>query len=365
MIETKQGSAKEKRSQDSSPERIALLSSEMAEKVGKAITEIGDVNDTARLLSFNAQIEAARAGGSSGAAFAVVATAMQELSGKTADVAKRMASETGEAMAELREISGALATHVRGTRLSDLALTNIDLIDRNLYERSCDVRWWATDSSCVDALADPGKETADYCSRRLGVILNSYTVYKDLVLCNLDGKVIANGSPRQYKSVGHDCSGSQWFREALAHSSGEEFGFQAVHASALVSGQRILAYSCGVREKGDAKGRLLGVLGILFDWDSLAQNIVHNTPIDPADVARSRVCIIDSEGEVLADSKDRQLEERLELPDQKRLLSEKKNFVIVRQDGKLRCIAHAHAPGYETYSTGWHSVIIQDLIEGK
>ena len=30
-------------------------------------------------------------------------------------------------------------------------LTNIDLIDRNLYERSCDVRWWATDSSVVDA----------------------------------------------------------------------------------------------------------------------------------------------------------------------------------------------------------------------
>lgn len=364
-MDLKQGQNTEKRSQDSSPERIALLSTEMAEKVGKAITEIGDVNDTARLLSFNAQIEAARAGGSSGAAFAVVATAMQELSGKTADVAKRMASETGEAMAELREIGGALATQVRGTRLSDLALTNIDLIDRNLYERSCDVRWWATDSSCVDALSSPSKESADYCCKRLGVILNSYTVYIDLVLCNLSGKVVANGRPRQYQSTGHDCSSYQWFKEAVGQKSGEEFGFQGVHASNLVHNKRILAYSCGVREKGDADGKLLGVLGILFNWDSLAQTIVHNTPIDPADMARSRVCIIDGEGLVLADSRDRQLEDRLQLPDHKRLLTEKKNFVIVRQDGKLRCIAHAQAPGYETYSTGWHSVIIQDLNEGK
>lgn len=36
--------------------------------------------------------------------------------------------------------------------MTDLALNVVDLIDRNLYERSCDVRWWATDSAVVQAL---------------------------------------------------------------------------------------------------------------------------------------------------------------------------------------------------------------------
>ena len=32
----------------------------------------------------------------------------------------------------------------------DLAVSDMD---RNLYERSCDVRWWATDAAVVDAIA--------------------------------------------------------------------------------------------------------------------------------------------------------------------------------------------------------------------
>ena len=35
----------------------------------------------------------------------------------------------------------------------DLALNAIEFIDRNLYERTCDVRWWATDSAVVDCVA--------------------------------------------------------------------------------------------------------------------------------------------------------------------------------------------------------------------
>ena len=59
------------------------------------------------------------------------------------------------ALKKINDFSSILSNQVRGTRLSDLALNNIDLIDRNLYERSCDVRWWATDSSIWHACSDP------------------------------------------------------------------------------------------------------------------------------------------------------------------------------------------------------------------
>ena len=40
----------------------------------------------------------------------------------------------------------------------------IDLIDRNLYERTCDVRWWATDSAMVAAAAEKGYATGAFAS---------------------------------------------------------------------------------------------------------------------------------------------------------------------------------------------------------
>jgi hypothetical protein len=331
----------------------------LAAQVRRATEDIAKINDRTRLLSFNARIEAARAGGSAALAFGVVASAIRDLSEKTSVVADGMASDTRDAIGELTRISKTLATHVRGTRLSDLALTNIELIDRNLYERSCDVRWWATDSSMVDALAAKTPDAYRFCSERLGVILNSYTVYLDLVVCDLAGTVVANGRPRRYPSTGMSCAGAPWFTAALATSSGEEFGFQGLHESPLVDGQRALVYSCCVRENGDAHGAPRGVLGILFDWDALAQTIVHDTPLPPDEKARTRVCIVDDAGLVLADTRGRALRETIPVADLAAVFRQKKGFTQARYEGVPCCIAHAASPGYETYATGWHALILQ------
>jgi hypothetical protein len=47
-------------------------------------------------------------------------------------------------------------------------LNAIEIIDRNLYERTCDVRWWATDSAVVAcAMAGDGRGGGRYASERL------------------------------------------------------------------------------------------------------------------------------------------------------------------------------------------------------
>ncbi len=347
-------------SDTSSPERIADLAKELSHKLVRAFGRIQTINDQSRILSLNAQIEAQRSG-SAGAAFGVVAAEMRQLSTATTVVAGQVSKKVHTAISELQGISESLATNVRGTRLSDLALTNIDLIDRNLYERSCDCRWWATDSSLVTALSTRAPSDCEYASMRLGQILDSYTVYLDLVLANLDGAIVANGRPRQYNSAGTRHSDSAWFRTAKTSASGAEFGFQTAHVSSLVGGQRALVYSCGVREGSDVNGQLLGVLGIVFNWDALAQTIVMNCPLAADERQRSRVCIVDDRGLVLADSKNEQLGSRLEIHNQDELFAGKKDFVITTVGGKKCIVAHAAAPGFETYSTGWHSVIILEL----
>lgn len=341
-------------------ERVAELSEILASKVESAIGEIERLNGQTHMIAINARIEASRAG-MAGKAFSVVAEQMNDLSTKIGIVSKKMRNESRDSIEELGNLIKTQATEVRGTRLSDLALTNIDLIDRNLYERSCDVRWWATDDRIVSALLKKTKESYDLASRGLGIILNSYTVYYDLVLCDSDGNIVANGRPEQYRSVGMNVKDAEWFSSAMKTSSGKEFGFQTVSNCPMVDDDLALVFSCTVRGQGDQTGNILGVLGAVFRWQDLAEKIVKGSMISGDEKESTRICIVDGMGLVVADSNDLMLKERIEFSGMRDLFEQKKGFVVSEYQDEMCCIAHAFSPGYETYSTKWHSLIIQKL----
>jgi len=322
-----------------------------------AILEIHGVNAETKVLALNARIEAARAG-QFGAAFGVVAEEIQVLSDKTSKIADQMARRTREKTAEYTEM---IDRRIRGTRLSDLALVNIDLIDRNLYERTCDVRWWATDGSLVDALTSETEQSREFASHRLGVILSAYTVYHDLVLCDCDGRIVANGRPEKYTNVGFNESSSDWFRAAMATGSGDEYGFQSAHQSPIVSHQPSLIYSCAVREGANARGKKIGVLGIVFDWMGLAQPILENIPVDASEKSTTCAYILDRQGCILASNRETGIGQRLDLREMDRLRNTEKGFFVTDIGGRRVCVGHAQAPGFETYSTGWLSVVTQPI----
>src|SRR4051812_23909272 len=204
----------------STPERISKLSTELARCIASSGNEIDQINLQTRLLSFNAQIEAARAG-AAGTSFAVVGQEMVSLSHRTAGAAAHLRSQSQGLVDELTGISQRLSVDVRGTRLADLALVNIDLIDRNLYERSCDCRWWATDAAMVDALTTPSAAAARHASEPLAVILKAYTVYFDIVLADRHGQIIANGRPENFRSAGTSHAKSAWFQTGLGCKTGD------------------------------------------------------------------------------------------------------------------------------------------------
>ncbi len=336
---------------------IVRLVHDLNHTMSRAITEIALVNSRTKLLALNARIEAARAG-QFGASFGVVAAEMQKLAGNTAEAADQLDSTTRPTIDRLLNV---ISLSVRGNRLSDMALVNIDLIDRNLYERSCDVRWWATDSSVVDALSAGDGSSIDHACNRLGTILNSYTVYWDLVLCDLEGRVIANGRPDQFHSQQMLVDDSQWFRGAMATRSGEQFAFEASLRCPLVNGESALIYSAAVREGGEALGRPLGVLGIVFNWSSLAESVMRNTPIASSERHGTRIMIVDADGQVMADSNISHRMECVPSAWMEAMRQEPKGYCQISIGGQPHCLAFADSPGYETYSTGWKSMILQAL----
>src|SRR5262245_49922894 len=120
---------------------ILKLALEVSRVTGEKISEIETIMRQTRLLALNARIEAGRAG-SAGAAFGVVAQEMSAVSSHITEVAQALRASVQANAAQIETAGAEMLTSFRGARFQDIALNAIEIMDRNLYERSCDVRWW-------------------------------------------------------------------------------------------------------------------------------------------------------------------------------------------------------------------------------
>lgn len=337
------------------PERIVMLSERIGAIAGQKITQINSVTNETKILALNALIEAARAG-EAGRGFSVVASEVKAVSERIREIAGALSSELAGSIAELTGLGRQMADQVRGQRLIDQALNMIEIIDRNLYERSCDVRWWATDAAVVGALEEPNTANATHASARLGVILRSYTVYLDLWVADAEGRVVANGRPDRYpNAIGTDVSREAWFRAAMATSSGDDYTAINVEAAAALNGAQVATYATAVRAGGQTHGRALGALGIFFDWKPQAESVVNGVRLNENERSRTRCLLVDGQHRVIAASDGRGiLTENLGLS----IKAHARDGHYV--DGKGAMIGFALTPGYETYrGLGWYGVMVQ------
>lgn len=332
------------------PERVVALSEQVSAIATGRVDEIRRVTKLTTILGVNASIEAAR---SNNAGFAVVAEEVRKVSEQIESLADSLHRELDAKTGELQSLGQKLVADIRGSRLADLSLGMIDIVDRNLYERSCDVRWWATDSAmvaCANAADDANRA---YASSRLGVILDSYTVYLDLWVADMGGRVLANGRPRQYAVQGRNVSGEEWFQRGAKTMSGEEFVACDVANQEGLGGAAVATYSAAIREEGRTHGRPIGVLGIFFDWDKQSQVVVDSVRMTDAERARSRCMIVNREHKVIACNRRSELGKTVPLQTQGKAMGS-----YSQPGGNL--VGFALTPGYETYQgLGWYGVIEQ------
>ncbi len=336
------------------PERILALSREVSKLTRKNVDELQRVTGRTKILALNSQIEAARAG-QAGRGFSVVAKEIGEFSGDVNKIADGLREALGTRLSELDRLGTQLVASVRGTRLADLSLNMIEIIDRNLYERSCDVRWWATDSAVVDCVADPATERRQFASRRLSVILDSYTVYLDLWVLDAKGTVLSNGRPARYPdAVGRRMADATWFRQAMATSDGTQYAVADIATSDALGGRSVATYAAAIREGGEAHGAVTGVLAIFFDWQDQSQTVVDGVRLLDGERDRTRRLILDAKHRVLAASDRRGvLTEVFPLQTQGKTIG---NY----DDGEGNVVGFSLTPGYETYAgLGWYGVIVQ------
>ncbi len=190
-------------------------------------------------------------------------------------ITKTGSSTTGKMELLLSEMSSDMLNQTLKA-LVNLSKQAIELIDRNLFERAADVRWWSSDFVFCEALKNTETENYDTVSKRLAVINSSYSMYRDLVIVDSNGRIVANSKlENRDKLKGVSVSDQSWFRQGMQISKSVQFGVQDVCNSDLESEKTSLIYSGGILENGQRIGKALGVLGIFFDWEALAHPILE------------------------------------------------------------------------------------------
>ncbi len=335
---------------EKSPDGIASVIDGITSELQKYGSMNHQVVTQTKMLALNAVIEAARAG-EAGRGFAVVAQEVQRLADQQAEKSQIFQREVQARIAQSRSMVNTLEAR----RLTDLAESLVQLIVRNLYERTADVRWWATDSSLWQALEDPTPEKLAHAAARLSVIHRYYTVYSDLVLVDARGRGVASANAASRSRVaGIDYHSADWFTRAIRTRSGDEYVTDEVRPSRSQAGRQVLIYGTAVRAGGLTSGKALGALGVYFDWEAQGATIVANEiALSAAEKARTNVLLLDGRNRVIATTRPDMLFQTFPLADTG---SAKGNYVD--HNGDLVAFSRTH--GYQEYDgLGWSGVIIQ------
>ncbi|MCE2657399.1 MAG: methyl-accepting chemotaxis protein [Rubrivivax sp.] len=338
------------------PHHIIEASHRIGQIAAQKIAQIQRINRATSYLALNALIEASRAG-AAGDGFGVVAREVKQVSGQINQLSRELSADLSAQIKHLMSLGDLVLARLQeqqGRRLADLSLNMIDIIDRNLYERSCDVRWWATDGAVVDALQDTSPQTSRHASNRLGVILDSYTVYLDLWVIDAQGRVVSTGRPDRYhRAPGANVRGQPWFDRAMHTRDGQSFVATDIETNPWLDESQVATYSTAIRRDGAVNGEVLGVLAIFFDWQTQSKAVIDAVKFDEDEKPRARALLLDARHRVIASSDGEGiLEETLELKRRGKTLGS-----ITQEDGTL--IGFARTPGYETYKgLGWYGVIV-------
>jgi hypothetical protein len=335
--------------------KITTIITTIQEDIQEFSSKIEKTANRTNLLALNATIEAARAG-EAGRGFAVVASEVNTLANQTSYTAKEFSTTVLDKIKLQTEQLAKEFDESDYNRLSEMSQTLVQLIVRNLYERTADVRWWATDEAFFKCLEHLDAKSCEHATIRLSIINKFYTVYMNLVIPYSNCIVVAVSQPDKYNiSYDTDLSNLGWFQKAMNTESGDDYIVEDIYDDPLHKGLPVAIYATAVRENGELDGKVLGVLGVYFNWKEQSRIIVndeHN--LSPEEWKYSRVMLLDGKKRIIASSD----ENDILYSDFPLNTNGKTKGYFKNGNGDL--IAFARTLGYQEFDgLGWYGVIVQ------
>ena len=147
----------------------------------------------------------------------------------------------------------------------------IDIMDRNLYERANDCRWWALDATLQRALDDTNPAARDAAAKVLAHINSLYTVYASLLLLDPQGRVVAASNEAGRACLGETLAAG-WVRTALLLRDGQAHVRSAFEPTPLYDARRTYVYAAAVRCAAGA-----GAVAVVFDGAPQFEAMLRDT----------------------------------------------------------------------------------------
>ena len=228
----------------------------------------------------------------------------------------------------------------------------VDIVIRNLFERTADIGFLATDDDIRNFLKNHNiKYTANYTEdlqnlkNRFIEYINKYSVYFNIVLMNTHGEILANLDDDLKVSKSQDSI----IKEVLTTS--KEYVETFKYHDFLPSHDKSLVYSYKVTENNDPNSEVIGILSLCFkfqdEMDEIFKNLVNTTK-------KEAITLLDKDGYVIATSDKYHipLGSKLEV-----ILNDK--FKIVTFGGRDYLAKSRKTNGYQDFfGLGWYGHIM-------
>ncbi len=257
--------------------------------------------------------------------------------------------------AVLVEMAGKVIHEIR-----DAAGFTINILKRNLFERTADVGYLATDGEIVNFLKHAADDTRTHCLEEQRHALRSrleeyryeYTVYNEIIILDLNGNVVANLDENNPVSFSRDRLLARTQAIDLHRDPDENKFVETFRTTDLMPGRRdVLIYSQKI-EDADTQ-RPLGTLCLCFDFEDEMAGIF-------ADLKQGNDAIIsailDDKGRVISSSAATMLPVSTAIS-----VNSDSEFEIISVNGKeyLACIVPTD--GYQGfYGLPWHGFAMID-----
>ncbi|MEA3353714.1 MAG: chemotaxis protein CheW [Campylobacterota bacterium] len=146
-----------------------------------------------------------------------------------------------------------------------IASLMIDIMDRNLYERANDCRWWALTSEFRSILDNKelNYEHVDKLSSILKYINNLYTVYTNLFIYDKNGVIIAVSNEDEKLVIGKKLD-NLWVEKTLKINDSSKYCVSDFEKTDLYNNRHTYIYNSSIKSLKD-ENTIVGGIGIVFD----------------------------------------------------------------------------------------------------
>ncbi|MGE4500048.1 MAG: cache domain-containing protein [Hydrogenovibrio sp.] len=189
----------------------------------------------------------------------------------------------------------------------------IDILIRNLFERTADVGFLATDDDLVDFLANPEttENDADFIHRRIEEYVAKYSVYDDILLLDTRGQIRAKLNPNNPVTMSRD----PIIQEAL--TTNEPYTEVYRHSDLFPNKPKSLIYAKRIEATVSGESQTVGVLCLSFEFDEEMESIFPK--LSSAEEGYE-IMILDDQGSVIATNNPviHPLDKKFPVPEQMR-----------------------------------------------